>query len=171
MRRERFPLHHGTVHPQPAILRIWQEAHGHRWMLLPAVLQPHDCHPGMTPYITMHSELRGMWQCCLGANMHIPEPNRYELSLDTATNFITITGLTYLRAPQSVMDVLMCVCHLACAAIDCACIANWLKCTQLGKLQNCNNEGRVIQEDNIDAPLNQEDGDMWGINSSKGIRW
>ena len=82
----------------------------------------------------------GMWKCCLDANLSISKPNCYEWSVDNAASSITTTRLTGLPAPQSVMDLLRCVCYLACVALNCACITNRLKCAQLGKLQNCNNE-------------------------------
>ena len=57
-----------------------------------------------------------------------------------AASFITTTWLTGLPAPHSVMELLICECYLAYVALHSACFTNQLKYTELGKLQNCNNE-------------------------------
>ena len=103
-----------------------------------AVLQPpwHD-----TLYALRAKFQAGIWKGCMDASLKNSRPKVYEWSMDTTVSFITTTWLTVLSAPRNVMDLLKCECHLACVTLNCAYIANRLKCTQLGKLQNCNDEG------------------------------
>ena len=79
-------------------------------------LTPHDYHPGMIPCISMHSEPRGIWKCCLGANMHIPEAKWIWVVFWILQQASSPSQDWLICLHQSVMGVLRCECRLACAA-------------------------------------------------------
>lgn len=50
-------------------------------------------------------------------------------------------------APEAILDLLACNCARKCELPKCSCMANGLKCTDMCKLQDCENQASFYQED------------------------
>ena len=57
--------------------------------------------------------------------------------------------MTILPAPESALELLSCGCVKSCNNNRCACRANGIPCTGMGKLKNCSNS-ITIEESNDD---------------------
>jgi hypothetical protein len=66
-------------------------------------------------------------------------------------------------APDTVLKLLSCKCARSCKLPDCTCLKNGLKCTDMGKLQTCNNqpledeEGGLVELDDSDDEYEDAD--------------
>ena len=61
-------------------------------------------------------------------------------------------------APQAVLDLLACTCSRSCRPTSCLCITNGLKCTDMCKLANCENQATVEDLD-LPVPIDMYDED------------
>ena len=59
-------------------------------------------------------------------------------------------------APEAVLDFLACVCPKKCALPKCACMTNGLKCTDMCRLPDCENQTSF--SDNEESTDEDEDG-------------
>ena len=61
-------------------------------------------------------------------------------------------------APEAVLKLMSCTCVRVCREPKCPCLANGLKCTDLCKLQTCDNQARIDESDS-DSPVLSETSD------------
>ena len=54
-------------------------------------------------------------------------------------------------APQAILDLLACNCSKKCALSNCECVANGLKCTDMCRLLDCENQVIAADEENMDC--------------------
>ena len=90
--------------------------------------------------------------------METPEPTGHGWTVDSDSNLV-IKWMTGLPAPETVLNLLSCDCRKSCSAPKCACIVNGLKCTQMCRLQDCQNAPDDLG-DHIDAHASDDD-DMY----------
>ena len=50
-------------------------------------------------------------------------------------------------APQAVLDLLACNCTRKCSLPKCVCLSNGLKCTDMCRLQECENQATSFESD------------------------
>ena len=60
-----------------------------------------------------------------------------------------------LPAPIAVLELMSCKCAWACKLPDCTCLAAGLKCMDMCKLKNCENQ--KFDEDKPDIPVGYSD--------------
>ena len=59
-------------------------------------------------------------------------------------------------ASQAVLDLLACNCTMKCSLPKCVCLSNGLKCTDMCRLQDCENQASSFESDDEESA----DGDI-----------
>jgi len=54
-------------------------------------------------------------------------------------------------APLAILDLLACSCSKKCVVPNCECLANGLKCTNVCRLSDCENQAVAADEENMDC--------------------
>jgi len=70
--------------------------------------------------------------------------------MEKTSKLLVIDWMEGQPAPEAVLDLLACNCSRQCIAQKCVCVSNGLKCTDMCKLPNCENQGSVIEESDDD---------------------
>lgn len=85
---------------------------------------------------------------CLESNPIIPSPNGNGWKLDTTNGKedLAIDLMEGKPAPEAVLELLACKCARSCKLLQCVCLSNGLKCTDLCKLKDCDNQPRELDE-------------------------
>ncbi len=99
-----------------------------------------------------------IWEKCLEPTPDIPSPVGYgwckkgsELALD---------WMDGLPSPQAVLELLSCNCTRTCKGSNCPCVRNGLKCSDMCRLINCDNQDIDIDDEEVDiCNPNEEDSD------------
>ena len=78
-------------------------------------------------------------------------------STDSEGN-ITVEWMKGPPAPMAVLELMSCQCRRKCQLPDCTCLAYKLKCTEMCRLQTCENQ-RQDDEDEVVAELDNSDDD------------
>ena len=65
-------------------------------------------------------------------------------------------------APEAVLDLLACNCKRKCSLPKCACLSNGLKCTDMCRLPDCENQASIFESDDgesLDEDIEELDND------------
>ncbi len=62
-------------------------------------------------------------------------------------------------APQAILDLLACNCSKKCVLLNCECLANGLKCTDMCRLPDCENQALLVSEDCITSLDDEQEDD------------
>ena len=91
----------------------------------------------------------GIWRRCLESNPQVPSPIGKGWKIETEDNseHLVIHWMDGQPAPEAILDLLACNCTRKCELPRCTCMANGLKCTDMCRLQDCENQALVNQED------------------------
>ena len=99
------------------------------------------CKDTLRKHILRANYQAAVWRRCLEASPLIPSPHGHGWKI-TSTECddmdIEIDWMDGLPAPLAVLELLSCKCKKACGK-DCPCVTNKLSCTDMCKLQNCDN--------------------------------
>ena len=100
-----------------------------------------------------------VWKRCLEANPHIPTlvGRRWVLKQENETEQLAVHWMEGKPAPEAVLDLLACNCKRKCERPSCICLENGLKCTDMCRLQDCENQDSVIDMDYSDTGEDIED--------------
>lgn len=102
-----------------------------------------------------------IWRRCLQQNPHIPNPvgHGWKLEKEDGGDQLVIKWMDGQPVPEAVLDLLSCKCSKKCAIPRCVCLANGLKCTDMCKLQDCENRvsGGEDDDNNDETMLEMED--------------
>ena len=85
-----------------------------------------------------------IWRSCFLRHPGIPEPEEYGWKSEEES--LVIDWMSGSPAPDAVLSLLSCDCSRFCTTVDCVCIANGLRCTDMCKIKNCDN---VAVEDSL----------------------
>ena len=96
----------------------------------------------------------GIWRCSLQQHPLVPSPvKRGWVRNDDGQ--LTVEWMRGSPAPDAVLQLLLCNCSRRCKLPECQCMSNGLKCTNLCKLQTCDNQppiGGAWHDDYWDRP-------------------
>ena len=106
-----------------------------------------------------------VWRCALEGKAPIPSPHQHGWiisDLSDGSSNITIDWMNGPPAPMAVLELLACQCKKQCAQDNCPCILNGLQCTEMCKLNDCNNRKKdddldAVIMDQLDAYSDEED--------------
>ena len=81
----------------------------------------------------------GIWQRCLQQDPQVPSPIGRGWKLEKQEQLV-IHWMEGQPAPQAILDLLACNCARKCELPKCECMANGLKCTDMCRLPDCDNQ-------------------------------
>ena len=96
-----------------------------------------------------------IWRRCLQSRPIVPCPTGHGWATDDDGELV-IDWMKGSPAPEAVLQLLACKCERTCKLPDCTCLANGLKCTDMCRLQTCDNQPN---EDEFDVDLEVSDTD------------
>lgn len=101
----------------------------------------------------------GIWRRCLQQDPNIPSPvgKGWKLETDSGDEQLVIDWMDGTPAPQAILDLLTCRCPRKCVLPSCQCMKNGLKCTDMCRLPNCENQSPI--SDDEDSACTDEDAD------------
>ena len=95
----------------------------------------------------------GIWRCSLQQHPLVPSPDKRGW-VRNDDGQLTVEWMRGSPAPDAVLQLLLCKCSRRCKLPECQCMSNGLKCTNLCKLQTCDNQP---QEEEIDTMITEID--------------
>ena len=72
---------------------------------------------------------------------------------------LQIDWMDGLPAPEAVLKLMSCKCVSACREPNCPCLANGLRCTDMCKLQDCDNQAEDLESDTNDQGVSDDSED------------
>lgn len=119
-------------------------------------LQP--CRDCLVKHTQRANYQAGIWRRCLEQDPQVPSPVSRGWKIERDEEGVEQLVLDWMDgqpAPEAVLDLLACNCSRKCTLPKCECMANGLKCTDMCKLADCENQPSISDsEDSSD-----EDGD------------
>jgi hypothetical protein len=97
-----------------------------------------------------------IWRRSLQSQPFVPSPSGCGWTTDDDGK-LAIEWMQGSPAPDSVLQLLSCKCVRSCELLDCPCLTNGLKCTNMCKLQTCNNQ--PTEDEEVDVELEDSDTD------------
>ena len=97
-----------------------------------------------------------IWRKCLEGNPFIPEPEQHGwIAYDDELSIDWMSGKP---APQAVLEFMSCDCTRSCT-VNCQCVSNGLKCTDMCRLAECENRETVDMDEETlsDTDDNEEE--------------
>ena len=103
----------------------------------------------------------GIWSRSLESNPAVPSPVGMGWKMEEANHGeeLQFDWMEGRPAPEAVLDLLACRCTRSCKLLNCICLLNGLKCTDMCTLKDCNNESVEEVEVNIADYSDEEDDD------------
>ncbi|KAJ8405151.1 hypothetical protein AAFF_G00321420 [Aldrovandia affinis] len=80
----------------------------------------------------------GIWRASLQQQPHVPSPVKHGWARNDDGQ-LTVEWMRGSPAPEAVLQLLSCNCSHRCKLPECQCMSSGLKCTNLCKLQTCDN--------------------------------
>lgn len=95
----------------------------------------------------------GIWRRCLEQNPQVPSPvgRGWKIEKDGADERLVLHWIDGQPAPQAILDLLTCNCSKKCVLPNCECLANGLKCTDMCRLSDCENQALEANEESVDS--------------------
>ena len=99
----------------------------------------------------------GIWRRCLEQDPHVPSPvgRGWKMEKEEDTEHLVVDWMDGPPAPEAILDLLACNCPRKCAMPKCVCMVNGLKCTDMCRLPNCENQAPI--SDNEESTDEDED--------------
>ncbi|KAL8624539.1 hypothetical protein ACOMHN_005841 [Nucella lapillus] len=103
----------------------------------------------------------GLWRRCLENDPQAPDPVGSGWTVERADgkDILAIDWMNVQPAPDAVLELLACSCRKECATEVCVCLMNGLKCTDMCKLQTCDNQPPIDDTADTAATLSDENDD------------
>jgi hypothetical protein len=105
-----------------------------------------------------------VWRRCLDQDPNVPSPvgHGWKMEVDNGQPQLVIDWMDGQPAPEAVLDLLACNCERICTLLQCACLLNGMRCTDMCKLPDCGNQAPIESDEDTDDELDEEmeDGDF-----------
>ncbi|KAL8604161.1 hypothetical protein ACOMHN_047373 [Nucella lapillus] len=84
----------------------------------------------------------GLWRRSLSHDPDAPDPTQsgWKVENQNGTEVLVVDWMDVRPAPEAVIELLACKCTRACTALECTCIQHGLKCSDMCKLKECDNQ-------------------------------
>lgn len=115
-------------------------------------VEPHQlppCADALHKHACRANYQAGIWRRSLEANPEVPSPRGrgWKIDITYGKEELKIDWLDGTPAPDSVLELLACSCSRSCHLPQCTCMINNMKCSELCKLRNCDNQPQDEDED------------------------
>ncbi|KAL8594843.1 hypothetical protein ACOMHN_016084 [Nucella lapillus] len=103
----------------------------------------------------------GLWRRCLENDPQAPDPvgSGWTVERVDGKDILAIDWMNVQPAPDAVLELLACSCRKECTTEVCVCLMNGLKCTDMCKLQTCDNQPPIDDTADTAATLADENDD------------
>ena len=99
----------------------------------------------------------GIWRKRLEQDPQVPSPIGRGWKVEAEQ--LAVHWMDGQPAPSAILDLLVCNCTRKCELPKCACMANGLKCTDMCKLQDCDNQDPLSNTEESEDEIVLEDED------------
>ncbi|KAL8567391.1 hypothetical protein ACOMHN_001779 [Nucella lapillus] len=84
----------------------------------------------------------GLWQRCLSCDPEAPDPVQHGWRVETQSGeeVLCLDWMDVQPAPDAVLELLACKCPTTCTMETCVCLQHGLKCTNMCRVKNCDNQ-------------------------------
>ena len=100
------------------------------------------CHDCLLKHAQRANYQAGLWRRCLENDPQAPDPaeNGWKIESEDGKDILAVDWMTVQPAPDAVLELLACTCPKRCTIEDCVCLQNGLKCTDMCKVKDCDNQ-------------------------------
>ena len=83
-----------------------------------------------------------IWKRSISGDYHVPSPvqHGWEIRKEGGLDILDVNWMTIPPAPDAILELLACKCPKECKLLDCICMQNRLKCTDMCKAKACCNQ-------------------------------
>ena len=97
-----------------------------------------------------------IWRRCLEQDPKVPSPvgRGWKIEEEEGVEQLVVHSLHWMDeqpVPQAVLDLLACNCTWKCSLHRCVCLPNELKCTDMCRLQDCENQASSFESDDEES--------------------
>ena len=89
------------------------------------------------------------WKRCLLQNPQVPSPvgKGWKIEREEGAEQLVIDWMAGKPAPEAILELLSCNCTKNCSSTRCVCVANGMRCNDMCRLQNCDNQPSAEEEE------------------------
>ena len=105
----------------------------------------------------------GIWKRCLEQDPQVPSPvgRGWKIETEEGVEQLVVHWMEGQPAPDAVLDLLACTCPKKCTLPKCECMANGLKCTDMCKLPDCDNQPSISDsEESADEDEDEDENEL-----------
>ena len=90
-----------------------------------------------------------IWKRCLLQDPQVPSPvgKGWKIEREEGVEQLVIDWMAGKPAPEAILELLSCNCTKNCSSARCVCVANGMRCTDMCRLQNCDNQPSAEEEE------------------------
>lgn len=105
------------------------------------------CKDALTKHAQRANYQAGIWRRCLEKDPQVPSPvgRGWKIERGEEVEQLVVHWMEGQPAPDAVLDLLACNCAKKCALPKCTCMANGLRCTDMCKLADCDNQASTSE--------------------------
>ena len=98
-----------------------------------------------------------IWRRCLHQDPQVPSPvgRGWQMEGEEGAEQLAVDWMAGKPAPEAILELLSCSCTRNCSSPRCVCVANGLRCKDMCRLPNCENQPSTEEEE--DSSLEDED--------------
>ena len=119
------------------------------------------CNDCLRKHIQRSNYQTAVWKSALHNDAVIPSPvgRGWKIEKIESKDALITDWMDGQSAPRAVLDLIACNCTRVCKQDKCECIKNGLKCTDMCKLLDCDNQASAIDSDVEEIDLDDDDFD------------
>ena len=93
-----------------------------------------------------------IWKRCLANDPQVPTPvgRGWKIEHEDGVAKLVVDWMDVKAAPEAILELLACNCTKKCVAPKCVCVTNGLRCTDVCRLAECDNQGSVQEIESAD---------------------
>lgn len=101
------------------------------------------------------------WKRCLLQNPQVPSPvgRGWKIEREEGVEQLVVDWMAGKPAPEAILELLSCNCTKYCSSARCVCVANGMKCTDMCRLHNCENQPSAEEEESTLEDAQEFDSD------------
>ena len=90
-----------------------------------------------------------IWKQCLEREPQVPTPVRQGWKIEYEDSVAKLV-VGWMDVKEAILELLACNCTKKCVAPKCVCVTNGLRCTDMCRLAECENQGSVQEIESAD---------------------
>lgn len=105
------------------------------------------CKDCLTKHAQRANYQAAIWRRCLEQDPRVPSPigRGWKMEREEESEQLVVHWMEGQPAPDAVLDLLACSCTKKCTLPKCVCMTNGLKCTDMCRLADCDNQASTSE--------------------------